>query len=279
MKIGFYTKPEMAGEVDFGCLTQGFSDAAEGIRALPLDLQGDTYFGSYDGALEFAKAHADGAKAAVVFTDGAGGENRFVRELSSLLRCPVAGGGAARTFGSTGQGFCAGHGDIAVCVINADNVSCRAQMQNLHTNILGECVLELDGLRTVTKINGVDAARFLREQKEKQGFAPNDFERLTLSTPEHVNAHLSEVDGVIRSGRDLQENMLLRCVVPGAYQETFEQFYRQDNSLVFGCAGLKAILDRPFASTCAGAFLFGEICALQDGSDFGNLMLSRLIFE
>ena len=278
MKLGFYTAPEMAGGVDFGCLTQGFSDAASGIRTLEKDLEGKTYFGSYEGALSFAKELKGDAKAAVVFTDGAGDENRFVRQIASILCCPVVGGGAARTFGKTGEGFCAGHGDIAVCVITG-GVSCRAEKQNLHTNILEECTLELSGSRIVTKINGMDALAFLREQKEKCGFAPDDYERMTLSTMENVNAHLSEADGIVKSGRDLDEHMLLRAVVPGAYQETFEKFYQDTNAMVFGCAGLKAILERPFASSCAGAFLFGEICVTQDGSDFGNLMLSRLIFE
>ena len=280
MKTGFYTDKTQTGNLDFGCLTQGFSDAETGMRSFGSELQGETFSGSYDGALELAKTMKKEAKAAIVFTDGVGGENKFIRSLSGILSCPVVGGGAARTFGKPGEGFLAGHGETALCIITGENLNCRAEMVNLHTNIVEECTLELDGPRIVRKINGTDALQYLRAKKEALGFPADNYERVTLSTLEHVNAHLSEADGVVRSGRDLEEHMLLRSVVNGAYQETFEKFYQEEeNALVFGCAGLKSILERPFPSSGAKAFLFGEICALGGSSDFGNLMLSRLVIS
>ncbi len=280
MKIGFYTQGIQTEGMDFGCLTQGFSGEASGKRIFARDLAAESFFGSYDDALAFAGELKDRAKAAIVFTDGAGNENRFVRELSSLISGPVVGGGAARTFGGTGDGFLVPRGETAVCVLTGEGLKCRAEKVNLHTNIVEECELELSGKRIVKKINGTDAALYLRTKKEQLGFQPGDFERVTLSTFEHVNAHLSEADGVIHSGRDLEEHMLLRSVVPGEYQSVFERFYQEtDDAIVFGCAGLKSILEHPFPSSCAGAFLFGEICALENGSDFGNLMLSRLVIS
>ena len=277
MRTGFYTEGLLSSEISFGCLTQGFSDTPSGMRVYPEELEGESFFGSYAQAMEFAGKFKNAAKGAIVYTDGAGGENAFVRALSALLGCPVAGGGAARTTGRTGDGFSAGYGECAVAVFTGPGMQFVPSMKNLHTNIVEECLVEYEG-RVLRKINGMDAGEYLRGKKESLGFAPSDFERVTLSTKAHVNAHMSEQNGIVVSGRDPEEHMLLRSVVPGEYQTLCEKFYQEnENAIVFGCAGLKGILERPFVSGCLGAFLFGEICSLGPESDFGNLMLSKLV--
>ena len=279
MKIGFYNEQLFAGEVDFGCLTQGFTDASCNVKALD-NLEGESFFGSYADALAFAQEYKDSAKAAILLLDGAGDEDRFVQEISALLSCPVAGGVAARTFGRTGDGLSAGKGDAALCILTGDNITCAAETRNLHTNIVEECELTLDGPRYVSAINGEDAVTFLRRKREELGFAPDDFERVTLSTKDHVNAHMSLVNEKIYSGRNMEKSMLLRSVVPDTFQSSIEQFYQeQERALLFGCAGLKRVVSRQFPSDCAGSFLHGEIVALDGRSEFANLMLCRLTVE
>ena len=53
-------------------------------------------------------------------------------------------------------------------------------------------------------------------------------------------------------------------------------FYDDPDAVVFGCAGLGGILERPLDTPSLGLLLFGEVCTVGDHADFGNLMLSKL---
>ena len=100
---------------------------------------------------------------------------------------------------------------------------------------------------------------------------------MTLSTYENMNVHLNKEDGIhIKSGRDLEEKMLLRYVASENVQIRMESFIQEDNAIVFGCAGLRGIMDHTFSCNNLTAFLFGEICTVNGHGDFGNLMLSKL---
>jgi len=277
---GYTEKTETEG-IDYGCLTYGFSDCNEGVRTADLPYTQKVFGGTYDEIIAFAEKEGSQARAAIVMTDGAGGENEFVLRLSKKLKCPVVGGGAARAFGKSGDGLFGGPVSSAakqadICLLFGDT-PVQSAMFNIHTHIVGECTLELDGPRILKKIDGEDAAQFLRAKKEELGFAEQDFEHLTFSSLAGVNAHLSEDGGIIKSGRDLDEKMILRYVTADEVQGRMEEFYNEKpNSLVFGCAGLKGITPDAFECRNTGLFLFGEICALDGVSEFGNLMLSRI---
>ena len=60
-------------------------------------------------------------------------------------------------------------------------------------------------------------------------------------------------------------------------QDKIQKFYDDKDAVVFGCAGLKGILDTHLDSPNLGLFMFGEVCTVDGHSDFGNLMLSKLI--
>ena len=53
-------------------------------------------------------------------------------------------------------------------------------------------------------------------------------------------------------------------------------FYDDKDAVVFGCAGLSGILDKPLDTKSLGLFLFGEVCMSEGYAEFGNLMLSKL---
>lgn len=91
-----------------------------------------------------------------------------------------------------------------------------------------------------------------------------------------INAHLSEVDGKIFSGRDLSEKMYLRYIDHDEVQGKIQKFYDDKDAVIFGCAGLKGILDSGLNCSGTGLFMFGEVCTIAGHSDFGNLMLSKL---
>ena len=270
------------GEDWFGGMTYGFPDTAvftDELRAFP-ELEGESVYGSYEQCLDLARSVGPYAKAAILFTNNRGGENMFLQDLSDLLSCPMAGGGAAIGDDPAVSSLPAADAQAGIFFITDPAVCISAEFENIHNHILGEYELEFTDPRILEKINGEDAAAFLKRVKAEYGFSENDFEHITFSTAENVNAHLNRNDGVnIRSGRDLAHTMLLRYVKTEEVQEKIERFYQERDTIVFGCAGLRGIMDHPFRAEGFGGFLFGEICTVNGHGDFGNLMLSRLRIE
>ena len=283
MRVAYYGPhcAETGGEW-FGSMTYGFPDTevfTGDIRYSP-EMDGECVYGSYEECLSLARAAGKNAKAAIVFTNNRGGENVFLRDLSEILSCPVAGGGAAVGDDPSVGSLPVSNAKAGIFLITDPRVSITSEFENIHSHIIGEFELGFTDPRILDTVNGENAADFLRAVKTEYGFAENDFEHITFSTLEGINAHLNRNDGVnIRSGRDLQPRMLLRYVEPDEVQEKIESFYSEKDAIIFGCAGLRGIMDSTFSAESFGGFFFGEICTVNGHADFGNLMLSRLRIE
>lgn len=267
----------------FGCASLGLPGICTNEEACVIAYEeqpnGVVLTGQYKEILEQAKAITDPVYAAIVVFGNAGGENAFLADLQKIFSCPMVGGGAAIDGASGRAGLIPGSGEGAVFLITDDRYDYKAVTENIHTTLLGKCDLTFSDPRTLLTINGQDAATFLQEEKAKLGLADTDFEHLTFSDLRGVNAHLSMVDGVVKSGRDLQEKMYLRYVPQEDVFPKMSAFYDDENAIVFGCAGLSGLLDRPLSPTALGLFLFGEVCTVDGIAEFGNLMLSKLIIR
>lgn len=222
---------------------------------------------------------AQNIRAAIVVFGNVGGENQFLAQLQKFLSCPIVGGGAAID-GATGcKGLITGGGEAAVLLITDDRYTYEAKTLCIHDQILESCTLTLEDPRTILLINGEDAVAFYERKRQELELPASDFEHLTLSDLRNVNAHLSLVDGKLRSGRDLNETMLLRSVDHTQVYDTIRGFYDDPDAIVFGCAGLSGILDKPLDTKSLGLFLFGEVCMSEGYAEFGNLMLSKLLIR
>lgn len=269
----------------FGCASlglPGLSGNEENLIAVyENELEGTVLTGTYDEMLAGIReaAQKETVLAAIVLFGNAGGENRFLADVQKIIRCPMVGGGAAID-GATGRSaLIPGGGQGAVFLITDRRYSYTAQTECIHTQILEECTLTCADPRTILTINGRDAAAYLREKKAALGLEETDFEHLTLSDRNHVNAHLSMADGVIKSGRDVCEHMLLRYVPQETVYAAMERFYDDPDAIVFGCAGLSGLLEKPLHTCSLGLFLFGEVCTVDGTAQFGNLMLSKLVIK
>ncbi len=267
----------------FGCASLGLPGVCTNdencIIAFEEDLRGVTLTGNYPEILAAAKAVADPVYAAIVVFGNAGGENTFLADLQKIVSCPTVGGGAAID-GKTGRaGLIPGNGQAAVLLITDDRYTYEAVTENIHTEILEECTLTCSDPRTLLTVNGQDAEGFLAGYRQRLGLGENDFEHLTFSDLRNVNAHLSRGDGVIKSGRDLREKMLLRYLPQETVYEKMAAFYDDPDAIVFGCAGLSGLLDKALAPLSLGLFLFGEVCTVDGVAEFGNLMLSKLVIQ
>ena len=276
-KIVFYEPKYEPGEDMFGAATLGFAgkstDKEDEAYEFPISLQGIQLNGSYREIL--SRIPGKEYKLAIVLFGNAGGENLFLQELSRKLNCPIIGGGAAMD-GERG-GLIAGAGQASVLLIDDENYDVQIEMKNIHTHVLGTCKVEFDDPRVIKTIDGMEPALWLNNQKNILGIEETDFEHFTLSDKNGVNAHLSKNGDFIVSGRDLESEMLVRYVKPEEVYESVYSFYNdEEDTIIFGCAGLKAITGEITPIKSLGLYLFGEICMAEDRAVFGNLMLSKL---
>lgn len=282
-KLTFSTTGCWSDADGFGCASLGLpglcTNNENKVAAYPHELEGVVLTGSYEQMLSDAKRIDKSVNAAIVVFGNAGGENTFLADLQRIISCPMVGGGAAID-GATGKaGLIPGDGPGAVFLITDERYTFTAVTQCIHDEILGRVTLTTADPRTILTINGEDAATFLAKKKAEFGISEGDFEHLTISDLDNVNAHLSCVDGVIKSGRDVHETMILRRVSHEKVYDAMHAFYNDPDAIVFGCAGLSGLLDKPLNTTSLGLFLFGEVCTVNGKAEFGNLMLSKLVIK
>ena len=281
-KLSFTTTGAWDMADGFGCASLGLAGICgnEEKRVVSRELPADSvvFVGSYAELLADVEALAKRKKvhAAIVLFGNAGGENSFLTQLQKIILCPMVGGVAA-VDGATGRkGLIPGGGEAAVLLFTDDRFTYTTQTLCIHDQILKTCTVEMLDPRTVLTIDGEDAVAFLARKKTEQNLKETDFEHLTLSDMDDVNAHLSFGDGRIKSGRDMHSRMKLRSVAHEKVYDTMRAFYDDEDAIVFGCAGLSGLLDRPLDTKSLGLFLFGEVCTVNGRAEFGNLMLSKL---
>lgn len=276
MKMKFFT-PAYGVAGEFGAATFGFVGAENEKDKNSIDfsteLDGIIVKGTYKECLENIP---DGNwQAGVVLLGNAGNENEFVRAVAEKVKAPLTGGGAAINPETGEKGLITGQNEAAVFLINDDRYNVEVEYENIHHDILSKHEIKYTA-RFIDTIDGCEPKAWLAEKKQQLGLDKCDFEHLTLADESGINAHLSEVDGKIFSGRDLSDVMYLRYVPKSEVQNRMQKFYDDKCAVIFGCAGLKGILDKNLECNGVGLFMFGEICTVNSKSDFGNLMLSKL---
>ncbi len=276
MKLEFYT-PSVRDSEGFGGATFGFAGNENELlprkEAYPEDISGIAICGSYDECLN--KIPSGNFKAGIVLFGNAGSENEFMKTLTAKLPIPFVGGAGAIDPVTGESALIYGNCEVALFLIDDERFEFTAICENVH-DTLSEHKISFTDPRFIDKIDGVDALTWLNNEKKKYGIAEEDFEHLTLADEFGINAHMSIKDGRLFSGRDVHEKMFLRYLPADKAQERISKFYDDKDVIIFGCAGLKGTLEHGIKSDGLGLFMFGEVCTVENHSDFGNLMLSKL---
>lgn len=264
----------------FGCASLGLAGVCGNdenkIVSREYGAESVTLTGTYAEVLAGVQAVKTPVYAAIVVFGNVGGENAFMEKLCDILSCPIVGGGAAID-GKTGRkGLIPGGGEAALLLFTDDRYTYTAETLCIHDEVLKICDITTADPRTLETIDGIPAVEFLAAKRAELGLAPTDFEHLTISDMDDVNAHLSCPGGKIKSGRDVCRQMKLRYIDHEKVYDTMRNFYADPESIVFGCAGLSGLLDKPLDTKSLGLFLFGEVCTVGNKAEFGNLMLSKL---
>ena len=283
------------GAREFGCASFGFAGApdpaAEGERTWKGEIKGQAFFGTLEAVLaaipEKCCIGTDAGngcigrpwQAGIVLFGNCGGENDFIHALYEKTGCPLTGGAAACDPVSGASGLVAGGSQAAVYMICDPDHEVRVESKNVHGNLLGVHKIGFTDPRVLDTIDGEDAVLWYTERREEYGFSAKDFEHMTLSDLNGVNAHMSMNGKRLVSGRDLCDEMILRYVDKGDVYPQMNTFYNDPNALVFGCAGLKGILEQDIMLDTMGMFMFGEVATMDGKPEFGNLMLSKVVIE
>lgn len=281
--IAFYT-PDYKGRPDFfGCASLAIAgpktERSNALRRFPIEPEAIEISGSYETCLREAQqvAGEERVRACIALTGNAGNENAFCRSVYSVLRCPVVGGGAAIDAASATAGLIALGGEANLLLITDDRFTIEVDCRNIHS-VLSCHEMKLGDVRTLLEIDGKKAVDWLAGKRAELGLASSDWEHLTCSDLNGINAHLSLQKNRIKSGRDLERTMALRYVGQADVFGAVQSFYEDQNAIVFGCAGLLGLLEREIKTEALGLFMFGEICYRNAQVDFGNLMLSKIRF-
>jgi hypothetical protein len=280
----------------FGCASHGIAAAnfwrgpEEEAAAGWSDngLRGQVVASTYEAVLaRLGQLAWEPAAAIVLFAQAAGVEAFLEGWHERLPGVPVAGGGAALGAGQARGELLPAAEDVAVLLI-AEGVW-RAESLNVHDPV-GETVeFRADGPRTITQVREtpVDgwqpAAPFFRAWQTACDRAAGDCESITFSDVSGRNVHVSFDGDRLRTGADLPADgrLVLRTVTRPEAARRLAAFCAAPNALVFGCAGLRSLLDAPLpigSGTLAG-FMFGELVTLGNRPQFGNLMAVRLVRE
>ncbi len=293
-KFSFWTpgtRPEFDQQT-FGCRSHGFvagatwaNPEAPAVALSPEPLEGEVIAGSYELVLSLVPELAFNPAAAIVlFSRGTGQEEFLDRWQKFFPGLPVVGGAAARTSGCDVGEVRPAAQDVAVLLISEG--AWVAETLNLHRLCDSEWQFRAEDPRAITRLrptHGGDwqpAATVFRAQQAAHGRTEQDCESITLSDEHGRNLHVSIVGDHLRLGANLPSNGLLtlRTLQTSAVSGQFRDFCAEPHSIVFGCAGLRGVMDQPFEvpETNLAGFLFGELVTVAGQPRFGNLMAARL---
>lgn len=280
-----FTTPAVYDFEGFGCASFGFAGspdpAVNASRVWGNEIEGQVYQGTLEEVLAAVPQESPSGswQAGIVLFGNCGGENEFIRKLYDKTGCAYTGGAAAFDASVGKTGLVSGKSQVSVFMICDPVHKVKVVSENIHNNILGTHKIGFSDPRVFETIDGVDAVKWFTEKREEYGFAASDFEHMTFSDMNDVNCHTSMSDGRLVSGRDLREEMILRFVRKGEVYPQMNEFYNDDRAMIFGCAGLKGILEQDIMLDSMGMFMFGEVATMNGVPEFGNLMLSKLVIE
>ncbi|WP_066687572.1 hypothetical protein [Christensenella intestinihominis] len=299
-RIIFYNTgyDETRSGAEFGCATLGFTsergwvEPQEGAALeLPYRVKGAVFHGNMEPTIQNIKAYARGGKAVkggILFLGNCGGEEAFIEQLGSIYPgIPFVGGSPAIGEDSRVGRMLPENGEVSILLITDERYDLEVEYCNVHRETVGfvkVCGTDSRYIETVE----VDGAKirfydYIHTEAKKRGVKEGIHERIAISDHLDRNIHLIPDGGNFICGANLPEErgILVRYTDKQNVFKAMEAFYASEDSVIFGCAGIKSMLDGQTFITgknSAGLFMFGEVAFLNGSSQFANLMLAKMKF-
>jgi hypothetical protein len=247
---------------------------------------GEPVSGTYSAVLERLQKISFAPQAAIILFSCGTGVEEFLDQWRELFPAiPAVGGAAARTAGQERGELLPPAEDVTVLLL-ADG-PWKVETLNVHDAVHSTWEFQAAGPRTISRLRrpGTNewetAASLFRKFQMQFNRANDDCESVTFSDSNGRNVHCSFAGESLQTGADLptQGPLLLRTVNRAAVAERLKEFCAVPNALVFGCAGLRSLLDGPFtiAPGSLVGFMFGELMPIAGRPQFCNLMAVRLV--
>jgi hypothetical protein len=274
----------------FGCAAHGYANdgvwrepGAFGSGIWRQALPGESLAGTYDEVWSQLDRVAWRPAAALILFSHARGIEAFLEKWNvRFAGMPAAGGGAALGAGQTAGELLPAAADVAVLLIRGGRW--QAETLNVHDRTGQAFEFRASGPRTLTHLRDGDAwapaATVFRSLQAAHGRAGTDCESLTICDAGGRNLHCRFDGEVLHTGAELPADgrLELRKVSRADAAQRLAEFCAVPDALVFGCAGLRSLLDAPLpvAAGSLVGFMFGELVTLDGHPQFGNLMAVRL---
>ena len=276
--IKYFTGSHFDDGRTFGCSADNISanGNAEMLSdaAWNIEVNGIVSGGKYAAALEeIQKKISDGFRpdAAIVFFAKNEFIERFLNRLSLIVGdIPIGGGGAVPAPGG-GKGILIPHAeDVNVLLIKDARYIWRLDWLNVHGDTGCKINVRTASVRTILSIReehsekDIPAQAWFKKEIQDRKLPDGSFEHLAFLTTQGYNLHASpEGEFAIHTGSDIPYTGELRlgAVNIDKYERQIAEFCLADNSIVFGCAGLKSIVNiaLPAGKNSLQAFLHGEV--------------------
>ena len=175
------------------------------------------------------------------------GLDLFLRLFSLTVgTIPIIGGGASFLSGNTAGDLSPAGEDLTLFAVANGNFEINTLNIYDHTGISVEVKRKTDRefelLRILPDGNWENALNFYHRQQEDRGVDFNNFELITFADRDDRNMHFRSEGHSLAGGADLPDDNILFLKVTSREKagKMLEAFISDENSLIFGCAGIRS---------------------------------------
>jgi hypothetical protein len=275
-----------------GCSSFGFSTKQQwisptekGYAVWDHELPGEVLTGSYENVIQSLSTLSFPLQLGIVlYKRPAGFEDFLSRVINQHPGASFIGGGAA-FFDGMQEGIVKPDGaDVWVFASSIQNF--RIEKQNIFEAVDIEVEIKPHSARRVDQIREVpdgewqDAVTYFRKKQTEYQLGENNFENLCFCDKNRRNLHSSISDEKFFVGANLPEDnhLYLNYISCERATEKLENFFDDKDSLIFGCAGIRSLIQKPVfvGERSLAGFMFGEVVTCGEKAELGNLMLVKL---
>jgi hypothetical protein len=276
----------------FRCITHGFANQKnwvnpdEGKSACwDEELNGTILSGKYDEVLTRLQSLDFKPKLCIAIFARNVGVELFINHFNQLMPDVIlAGGVAAIPDIQVSNELVPLSEDIRLLAVSEDRFEFHSlniyEKTGMEVEIKKTSDRDFELLRIIPGGNWLNAVDFYRQQQKMFDIECSNFESLTFSDRNERNLHFSIVGNSMHAGAILPDDNILhlRLISEKDAEERVADFITDKRSLIFGCAGIRSLIQKPLytgANSLAG-FMFGEIVSQNNKAILGNLMLAKI---
>ena len=293
-RIGFWNTGNFPVDVKdlFGCSTHGYTSNNRWVNPKEKcvdywdhKLFGEAIAGDYKTVLDTMLNLDFTPKFCLAFFNKAKGMEEFIKQFNLIFPLvSILGGGASRAEGQSSGELIPPSQDVSVLAVSEGKFTIQSrniyQRTDISVEIKRTSDREFELLRELPGGEWQNALKFYSDQQKFNDINEANFEFMAFCDNYNRNVHCSPEGQSLKTGADLPDDNILHfgIVTYKDAEQKLSDFFADDNSLIFGCAGIQSLLTSPIKTgkNSLAGFMFGEVVTMEGQPMFGNLMLAKL---